>query len=555
MLLRMSVLVLCMSCLCLWLGKLSVLVSADYVVQVKMVSYSHPSNTLPGGRRCCDSPWEFNSVVPCNEGERCDTYFIYCLRPHASTATPCPSNEPGCTAVSNYIVDGADIDFTQPTVLGLSNPFNLTGISTAWEGAQLYIQVLDFDTYSSYDTIVRYRFNLNPSVSVGSTSTLYISASSTATARFSATVLCAPFYIGSSCDIFDYYHCESICRELCVDEIDSFTCNCNHPYFGANCEHQNFCYNRICNERGTCTNNLDSYTCVCNAGYTGVDCEDIDECEGQSCSGNGLCMDEVNSYTCVCNAGYTGADCEVDIDECLLMETVCSGHGNCSQGIATFTCSCDLGYTGQNCETDIDDCVNRNCSGNRVCVDGVNSFSCECVSGFTGKMCNTAGGGPEGITLIGGVVGGLLVLMLILLLLIVVVVVCVRIAHDQGKTIQDTQLQAGDNPVYGIPENRTNTITSETAEFDNPIYGSRESFNDVELVNPIYGDADFEDVPSELAPAISDYETPVVRRAHDQGKTNQDTQLQGDTISYIPGDTKDVPYELAPAVSDYETPI
>ena len=38
--------------------------------------------------------------------------------------------------------------------------------------------------------------------------------------------------------------------------------------------------------------------------------------------------------------------------------------------------------------------------------------------------------------------GGLLVLMmLILLLLIVVVVVCVRRAHDQGKTIQDNQLQ------------------------------------------------------------------------------------------------------------------
>ena len=37
--------------------------------------------------------------------------------------------------------------------------------------------------------------------------------------------------------------------------------------------------------------------------------------------------------------------------------------------------------------------------------------------------------------------GGLLVLVLILLLLIVVVVVCVRRAHDQGKTIQDTQLQ------------------------------------------------------------------------------------------------------------------
>ena len=46
--------------------------------------------------------------------------------------------------------------------------------------------------------------------------------------------------------------------------------------------------------------------------------------------------------------------------------------------------------------------------------------------------------------------------------------------------------------MYGIPENRTNTITLETAEFDNPIYGSQESLNDAEMINSIYGDADFE---------------------------------------------------------------
>ena len=386
--------------------QLSVLVSADYVVQVKMASYSNPSNTLPDGQ-CCDP----GNGGGCNGKKRCDTFFIYCLVPHSSTTTQCPSNEPGYTATSDHIEDGADIDFSQPTVLGLSNPFNLIGISPAWEvnndskancrlincycmqGAQLYIQVLDYDTLTSNDTIVRYRFDLNL-FSVGSTSTS--SATNTrAIIAVSTTVLCAPFYIGSSCQFFT--HCKDnavTCsdRGMCVNEMDSFTCNCDPPYFGANCEYQNFCHNIYCNERETCTNNnLDSYTCVCNAGYTGADCEDIDECEGQSCSGNGVCMDEVNSYTCVCNAGYTGADCEVDIDECLLMETVCSGHGNCSQGIATFTCSCDLGYTGQRCETNIDDCVNRNCSGNGVCVDGVNSFSCECVSGFTGEMCNTAG--------------------------------------------------------------------------------------------------------------------------------------------------------------------
>ncbi|XP_064402061.1 protein crumbs-like isoform X2 [Halichondria panicea] len=537
MLLRMSVLVLCMSCLCLWLGKLSVLVSADYVVQVEVLSYSNPFNRRSDGQ-CCDSSRE-----ECSGVDLCDTYFIYCLMPHASTAEGCSNNKTGDILVTSFITDGADIDFSQPIVLGLSNPFNLTGISTAWEGAQLYIQVLDSDSRSE-DLIARYRFDL--SLSVESTEPFSASSSTEAVITLSATVLCAPFYSGSICDIFN--HCES----------NAVTCS----------------------DQGTCTNDLDSYTCVCNAGYTGADCEDIDDCEGQNCSGNGDCMNEVNSYTCVCNAGYTGADCEVDIDECLLMERMCSGHGNCSHGIASFTCSCDPGYTGQKCEIDIDDCVNVNCSGQGNCTDRVNGFDCDCFPGYTDTICQTdidecdgincsgnggcvdmvnmflcdcepgytgadcetnindcvnrncSGNGVcvDGVnsfsceslrgapwSLIGGMVGGLLVLMLILLLLIVVVVVCVR-RRAQGKTIQDTHSQGdtisyipGDNPVYGIPENRTNrtnTITSETAEFDNPIYGSQELLNDAEFVNPIYGDADFEDVPYELAPAISDYETP-----------------------------------------------
>ncbi len=109
--------------------QLSVLVSADYVLQVEMVSYSHPSNTRSGGLLCCDS---LNSEE-CSEWRGCDTYFIYCLRPHSSSATECPNTAPGFIAVSNVSIDGADIDFSQPTVLGLSNPFNLTGITTAWE--------------------------------------------------------------------------------------------------------------------------------------------------------------------------------------------------------------------------------------------------------------------------------------------------------------------------------------------------------------------------------------------------------------------------------------
>ncbi len=97
-------------------------------MQVEMVSYSHPSNTRSDGR-CCDP----DDGGECTGEERCDTYFINCLLPRYSTNRGCPNNGPGFTAVSNVSPDGADIDFSQPTVLGLPNPFNLTGITTACE--------------------------------------------------------------------------------------------------------------------------------------------------------------------------------------------------------------------------------------------------------------------------------------------------------------------------------------------------------------------------------------------------------------------------------------
>ncbi len=108
------------------------------------------------------------------------------------------------------------------------------------------------------------------------------------------TVLCAPFYNGSSCEIL--IHCESnavTCSErgTCVNGFDGSSCDCNPPYIGENCESQDFCFNTNCNERGTCNNGLDSYTCSCDPGYTGADCEtDIDDCVNRNCSGNGVCV-------------------------------------------------------------------------------------------------------------------------------------------------------------------------------------------------------------------------------------------------------------------------
>ena len=72
----------------------------------------------------------------------------------------CPRNEPGFIAFSSTsIIDGADINFSQPTVLGLSNPFNRTGISTAW-GVMI--------------SLLCYCFNL-PSLTIVGSSALHIS--------------------------------------------------------------------------------------------------------------------------------------------------------------------------------------------------------------------------------------------------------------------------------------------------------------------------------------------------------------------------------------------
>ncbi len=131
-----------------------------------------------------------------------------------------------------------------------------------------------------------------------------------------ATVLCAPFYTGSSCEILN--HCESnavTCSErgTCVNGFNGSTCDCNPPYIGENCESQDFCLNTNCNERGTCNNGLDSYTCSCDPGYTGADCEtNIDDCVNRNCSGNGVCVDGVNSFSCECVSGFTGERCSVE---------------------------------------------------------------------------------------------------------------------------------------------------------------------------------------------------------------------------------------------------
>ncbi len=54
--------------------------------------------------------------------------------PRASTAVACPNIAAGFRVLSrSNAQNGATIDFLQPTVLRVPNPFNLTGLTTSWE--------------------------------------------------------------------------------------------------------------------------------------------------------------------------------------------------------------------------------------------------------------------------------------------------------------------------------------------------------------------------------------------------------------------------------------
>ena len=113
---------------------LNAIVHGDYVTMVRVGGYDNPTNrgVTRGPSLCCDGNPTSNGS--CSEAPRpCDNRFTFCLKSFDNTddgTSTCMS--PVLTSTQTNI-DGAPIDFTQPTWLGLDNPLMLSGISTAWE--------------------------------------------------------------------------------------------------------------------------------------------------------------------------------------------------------------------------------------------------------------------------------------------------------------------------------------------------------------------------------------------------------------------------------------
>ncbi len=110
-------------------------VEGNYILQVEVTSYDNPTNRCEecgnpfSSQTCCDSR---ENVSICTGIARCDNIFSYCLRELGTSERREDLQNCSTTSTSITNSDGAEINFTQPMVLGLENPFNLTGLTSEW---------------------------------------------------------------------------------------------------------------------------------------------------------------------------------------------------------------------------------------------------------------------------------------------------------------------------------------------------------------------------------------------------------------------------------------
>ena len=128
---------------------------------------------------------------------------------------------------------------------------------------------------------------------------------------------------------------------------------CEQFFYGNFCENFNEClaWQVQCQNNGECIDQENTFLCQCQSGFSGGVCQNVDYCYNISCSNQGQCQEVSNSFNCECDPGYTGQLCEVNINDCIGVN--CSGSGQCLDGLNSFTCTCDSGFTGVLCESQL----------------------------------------------------------------------------------------------------------------------------------------------------------------------------------------------------------
>ena len=103
-------------------------------MEVRLLGYENPTQRCQecrafrsGVKSCCDY---YYRSTPCDGDRKCDSYFMYCLRPLQSQdfqEGSCSNSDRTVTSAVN--TDDEMIDFTQSKVLGLNNSFQLQGLT------------------------------------------------------------------------------------------------------------------------------------------------------------------------------------------------------------------------------------------------------------------------------------------------------------------------------------------------------------------------------------------------------------------------------------------
>lgn len=205
---------------------------------------------------------------------------------------------------------------------------------------------------------------------------------------------CPKGYQGRYCQIDD---CDkNPCKNegICYHDIDGIKCNCTNDFKGNECETKiDHCEEKPCQNGGQCSSVKFSFKCNCTEDFEGDVCDKpkIKNCQSHPCMNGGTCIDrDIDGssilFICYCQPNYTGIRCENERNFC--ENNPCLNGGTCYSNslLADFNCDCISGYKGKRCEENIDECESNPCQNGR-CEDGIKNYTCHCYFGYKGTNC------------------------------------------------------------------------------------------------------------------------------------------------------------------------